>query len=57
MSKLIKELSPFLLIVDKFEYKKSGVTESFVRDIQVMWIGEVMERWKKALLQTEYSDS
>lgn len=46
MKKAVGDLSPYQLIVDKFEYRKSGVTESFIRDLQVMWIGEVTSRWK-----------
>lgn len=33
MNKLITDISPYQLIVDSFDYKKQGVSESFVRDI------------------------
>ena len=33
MTKLISNISPYQLIVDSFDYKKQGVSESFVRDM------------------------
>jgi len=30
---MVNDLSPYQLIVDSFDYKKAGVTESLVRDL------------------------
>lgn len=49
---MVKDLSPFQLIVDSFDYKKAGVTESLVRDLQVMWMGQIFLQWRNVLLET-----
>lgn len=45
MTRMIADLSPYQLIVDNFDYKKAGVNESFVRDLQILWMGEIFLQW------------
>lgn len=38
-------------MVDNFEYQKFGLWESLVRDIQVLYIGDLARLWKDTLLK------
>ena len=51
MTRVIKGVSPYHLIIDGFDYKKAGLNENMVRDIQIIMMGEVFIEWKKILLQ------
>lgn len=54
---LLDKVQFFQFIVDNFEYSKVGIgkiygiQESLVRDIQVLYIGEVAKLWKDNLLE------
>jgi hypothetical protein len=50
MSRIIKNVSPYHLIIDGFDYKKASLNETMVRDIQIMMVGEIFIEWKKILL-------
>lgn len=51
MTRVIKSVSPYHLIIDGFDYKKAGLNENMVRDIQIILVGELFIEWKKILLQ------
>lgn len=38
-------------MVDNFEYSKAGLWESLVRDIQVLYIGDLTRIWKENLIK------
>jgi hypothetical protein len=40
----------FKLTIDNFEYSKVGLWESLVRDIQVLFIGDLSRLWKNNIL-------
>ena len=50
-SQLFNKVEFFQFIVDDFEYQKIGLWESLVRDIQVLYIGELSQLWKDNLLE------
>jgi hypothetical protein len=47
---IFNDLSIIQFILDNFDYKKHGLSESLVRDINVILIGEISCHWKKKLL-------
>ncbi len=51
MTRVIKNVSPYHLIIDGFDYKKAGLNENMVRDIQIIMMAEIFIEWKKILLQ------
>lgn len=51
--KMVKSFSPYQIIVDNIDYKKSGINDSIFREMQVIVIGEVFREWKKILV-SEY---
>ena len=48
---LLEKVQFSQFIVDNFEYSKVGIQESLVRDIQVLYIGELTKLWKDNLLE------
>ena len=40
------------LMVDSFEYSKLGLWESLVRDLQVLYVGDLAKLWKQSLVES-----
>ena len=38
-------------MVDNFEYQRFGLWESLVRDIQILYVGDLVRMWKETLLK------
>lgn len=52
----LEEIGFVGLIIDNFEYQSNGLTEQIVRDLQVMYLGEVLKMYKAELLADNKSD-
>ena len=47
----LERLQFYQFVVDNFEYSRFGLWESLVRDIQVLYLGELACMWKETLLK------
>ena len=50
LKQILERLQFQQFVVDNFEYQKYGLWESLVRDIQVLYIGDLTKLWKDTLL-------
>lgn len=58
VEQIINELSIYQVFIDNFDYKKAGLNESLVRDIQIILMGEISNTWKNNIIQdSEYPNS
>lgn len=51
LKQIFEKLQFYQFIVDNFEYQRYGLWESLVRDIQVLYVGDLASLWKETLLK------